>query len=378
MYTVKCDNYILLDTTHNLLDATLDMAMNTAGEFKFTIDSSHPNFGKIKLLKSVIDVYNGTELRWSGRPISIDINWQNQYIVTCEGELAYLNDVLVRPFSFPLDGAHTTPADYFAYLINQFNDKIFPATRRLTLGDIQVRDPNNYCARSDTEYSSAWQLIKEGLLDIYGGYLVFRHSDDLDYWGNPAIYIDYIQPEESYAEPTGQFIKFAVNLLDIETEKSGIDVVTAIVPLGATIAGTDERLTVTSLPDEPLDWADDDDILKFGDHVYSNSAVQTYGYKEQIVVWDDVTVAANLLNKAKEFYDTLWRVTSTTRLTAVDLANVEGFDVRALHIGDIIPVESEPHAAIHGFNNLCMVKQLHINIFDAADSAVSVETSIKL
>ena len=156
--------------------------VDKAAKLTFTIYPQHPNFARVVKLAPTVILYYGSEIKFRGRILNDKLGWHNEKTVTCEGELAFLNDSVQRPFSFPLDEQHTSPADYFAFLIGRHNEQV-EADRRFIVGNVTVTDPNNYIARSDTEYSSTWTLVKQGLLDTLGGYISFRHEQN-------GVYVD--------------------------------------------------------------------------------------------------------------------------------------------------------------------------------------------
>lgn len=112
-----------------------------------------------------------------------------------------------------------------------------------------------------------------------GGHLLIRYEAE----GN---YLDY------YADlplTNTQRVEYAANLLDIVSERDGTEIYTSILPVGK------DGLTIADIADGDLT----DDLVKDGLTVYSRSGVAAYGRINRYVRWDDITVVANLLAKAK-------------------------------------------------------------------------------
>lgn len=328
--------------------------LNKAGRLTFTVYPDHPNFARVVKLSPTVTLYYGSDVKFRGRILNDKLGWHNEKTVTCEGELAFLNDSVQRPFSFPLDDEHTGPADYFAFLIGRHNEQV-ETDRRFIIGNVTVEDPNNYIARSDTEYSSTWTLVKQGLLDTLGGYISFRHEQD-------GVYIDYLADFPLLAN---QQVEFGLNMLSLSTERKGEDIVSAILPLGAAPEEGGERLTISQLED-----SETSDICKSGDYVYSKDAVAQYGFIIKTMVWDDVTVASNLLTKAAAALAQKRMIASTVTLTAADLS-AAGYDVNTFSVGTYVNVVDDKHAA-HELLARYLVKKLSINWLNPAQNKLTL------
>lgn len=351
------DNYLLYapgDETHRVFNPKFEPDVDKAAKLTFTIYPDHPNFARVTKLAPTIVLYYGNEIKFRGRVLNDTLGWHNEKTVVCEGEQAFLNDSVQRPFSFPVDEQHTTPADYFEFLITRHNAQV-EADRQFIVGNVTVTDPNGYIARSDTEYSSTWTLIKQGLLDTLGGYIWFRHEQ-----GN--VYIDYLA---DFSVLANQPVEFGVNMLSLKTERKGQDIVSAILPLGKKPEEGGDRVTIT-----PLEDTETSDICKSGDYIYSKEAVEMYGFIIKTMVWDDVTVPANLLTKAAAALVEKRAIASTVTLTAADLS-AAGYDVNTFSIGTYVDVVDDKHPA-HDLLARYLVKKLAINWLNPAQNTLTL------
>lgn len=356
-WTLYADDYLLYSPVlekYKVFSPKFEPDVDKVAKLTFTIYPDHPNFSRVIKLAPTITLYYGSDVKFRGRILNDKLGWNNEKTVTCEGELAFLNDSVQRPFSFPMDEQHTSPADYFAFLINRHNEQV-EADRRFIVGNVTVTDPNNYIARSDTEYSSTWKLVKEGLLDTLGGYISFRHEQD-------GVYIDYLADFPLLAN---QSVEFGLNMLSLTTERKGEDIVSAILPLGAAPEEGGERLTISQLED-----SETSDICKSGDYVYSKDAVAQYGFIIKTMVWDDVTVASNLLTKAAAALAQKRMIASTVTLTAADLA-AAGYDVNTFSVGTYVNVVDDKHEA-HDLLARYLVKKLSINWLNPAQNKLTL------
>ena len=343
MFTVYADKNLVWDPRmqgdiskqYSIFSDSLQQEVNKAGSFTFTIYPSHPAYDKIFKLRTTVVIYYGDDVFFRGRVLNDFPGSYNERKIQCEGELAFLGDVCQPPFVFPQDEEHTTPADYLDFLLDYYNSQQ-PADRQILLGNVTVTDPNGYIARSDTEYSTTLTLIQEGLLDILGGYLSFRHVDGV-------TYMDYLADFDVLAN---QPVRLGLNLLSISSDRRGEEAATAILPLGAK-DDDGVRLTISGLEDEETD-----DVCKSGLIVYSKEAEAQYGGRiVRKVTWDDVTLTSNLLTKAKTELGLARAIPSTVTITAADASAAAldgGISYNTFRVGTYIAVEDAAHADAHG------------------------------
>ena len=366
-YRVICDKYLLFDTqieSLKLIDPALDLELNKTGAFTFTIYPDHPNYDKLQKLKPIITVYQDKTIIFRGRILNDEVGWLNQRQITCEGELAFLLDSVQRPFTFPAsDTSLATPEAYLRFLLANHNEQV-DEEHQFKIGNVTVKDENDYIARSDTEYSTTWDLINQGLLSTHGGYLWVRHEDD----GN---YIDYLA---DFSTLSNQPIEFGRNLLDFKKERKGEDIVTGIIPIGATLTEdvTDETtgettqvsttVTISGLDDETTD-----DICKSGDYVFSKTAQNAYGKIYKMEKWENVTDATNLLRKAKQRLAKSILLSQSIELTAADLS-AAGQDFNAFRLGRYVKTTSKPHDLSENY----LIKKLSIKLMNPADNKLTL------
>ena len=234
MYRVYCDNALLYNDqleAYKIYDAEVELELNQIGHFNFAIYNNHPNFDRLKRLKSIIEVFQDDFLLFRGRILNDEQGFYNEKQVECEGELAFLVDSIQRPYDF-----QGTPGELFTKFITDHNAQV-DAAHQFIVGNITVTDPNDYIARSDSEYPNTWDSIQKKLIETHGGYLWIRHEAD-------GVYIDYLK-ELNFLSP--QKIEFGKNLLDLKRETKGEDIATAIILLGAKEEGSESRLNITSV-----------------------------------------------------------------------------------------------------------------------------------
>lgn len=351
MYQIFCDDYPIYDPRDGELivdSPKCKLKANTVGEASFSVFATHPYYSKMQKLKSVFEIrQDGTPI-FRGRMTDDSKDFNNIKSIDIEGVLAYLNDSVIRPYNFPEDflsdsgykaaAASGNVVEFFlGWLINQHNSQVQPF-QKFKLGKVTVADPNNYVARSDSDYKSTWEIVQSKLFNsALGGYLCVRYEED----GN---YIDYLADFEL---TNVQHIVYGENLLDIISESDATATYSAMIPLGAKMneineeSEDDSRLSIAGLPDGKIT----DDLMKSGDTIYSISAVERFGWIYAPVsetTWEDVTLAENLKTKSVEAFTDIVKFLNTITIKAVDLhfsdAEIESFRMYRYTV-----VESMPH-----------------------------------
>ncbi len=350
MYQIICDGSILFDVRDDELkvyNPKLNLEVNKAGALSFTIYNRHPYYSSLKKLTSVVQVFREGVCIWKGRIRTEKAGFYLEKSIECEGKLAFLNDSKVRPFEFK-----GSPEEMFRWLINTHNSQV-SRFQQFKIGNITVKDKNDYISRSSDKQLSTWETLKTRLLDLSGGYVYIRYEQDGDY-------IDYLADFKTKAR---QPIRFGENLLDIVTESSASETYTAMVPVGAEVDGS--RIDISSV-NNGLDYIiNTDRAAEFG-VIYAPEDVST---------WDDVTLPANLLAKAQAWLTgTGIKFKDTIEVTAIDL-NLTDQDIESFSYCEYVEIESEPH----GLEAYYLLSKLLIDIGEPQNTKLTLgETKLSL
>lgn len=316
MFSVKIDDLTLwspVDNKLKIVSPTLSLEVNKVGSFSFKIYPDHMYYGRLVKMKSIISVHQDNRTLFKGRIFSDEIDFHKAKKVEVEGVLGFLNDSIVRPYSFK--GSVT---DYFTTLIEQHNAQV-EEFQRFKVGIVTVEDPNDYITREASNTPKTWDEINDKLIKLLGGYISIRYEAD----GN---YLDYLA---DYADTSTQKIAFAVNLLDLEQLTKGDSLATCIIPYGAKDEATGKPIDITS-------------VNGGVDFVYDADAVARYGRIFEVKTWDDVTLPSNLLTKARLYLSERIRFLSTLTIKAVDL-HLADETIEAFKLGDYVEIDSAPH-----------------------------------
>ena len=319
MYRILCDSFVLYDPRLPdlfILEPNLTQKKNEPGELTFTIPKEHPHYGVVEKLKSRIKVYRDDTHIWLGRVIDDERDLYENRRVVAEGALAFLLDSILRPFT--MDGM---AGEIWEHIINAHNAQL-NANQRLVIGNCDLSDSVSIATK---DYLSAWQILKTGLLDTLGGYLIVRYDDN----ENPIL--DYLA---DVPDTSTQRIEFGENLIDLVLSKSASETYTACVPLGAALrdidseSESDARLTIASV-NEGQDFLKDSALVAEYGMIFAPPGLTT---------WDEVTDATILMNRGLDWLSgTGARFKQTIKLSAVDLHNVDA-NVESFHFLDKVVV----------------------------------------
>ena len=342
MYKISIDGYFVFDDItpmeeYKVINPKLSLAINTAGSLSFKLPPSNRGYSIGTRLKSTIKVFKDDVEYWRGRIMteSVDI-WGNRDIY-CEGYLSYFNDTH-QPQAQYANGVTIT--QFLHNLIDvhdrQVSRPIYPGSnlpnKTFVLGNVTVTDTGQTGQETIyryTNWESTWDCIQDKLLDKLGGYLYLRKDPNSE---SEAFILDYLKDPKTPANP--QTIEFGKNLLDFTRNFDVSSIRTVIVPFGAALEEEDvEGLTK---------YLDVKSVNSGSPFVYNDSMVQVWGWIEEVVHWDDVTVAQNLLNKARTYLSTTQFEYMTIELSAIDLHRLNP-DISSLEVGYMQHVKSTPH-----------------------------------
>ena len=326
MYKIFADDTLIYDSTledYKLGKGSISLETNKSGSFSFSIYPDHFYYDNFVRLKTVITVYKSEKIVFRGRILNDTTDYWNNKNITCEGELGFLQDSIIRPFSFS-----GTPEGLFRKFVEDHNSQV-DEFKRFKVGTVTVIDPNNYIARSNSEYESTLNNLNSRLIEnSLGGYLYITHGDN---GTDPLPTIHYLA---DFTKVSSQVVEFGSNLKDYTKTVKANDIATAIIPLGVEIDDGDEnteneKLTISSVNDGK-------------DYVYSAEGVALYGWIFKTVSFDDVTIASNLKSKAETYLANIMQQNVTIELNAIDLHLLDR-SIESINVCDYIRVISTPH-----------------------------------
>lgn len=313
----------------------LTLKDNAAGALEITLPPGNAGYDILELMVSEIIVYRDEVEVWSGRIITEKKDFLNNRVLTCEGELAYLNDTTQPPDTF--DG---TVREFLEAVLAVHNSK---STKKFSVGMLDYIGGTINDGVRTTNDESSMDAIVNNLLTPLGGHLRIRKE-------NGERYLDYFG---DFPNVSDQTIRFGENLLDFTQGWNMTDIVTVVVPRGAEDDGvyldvSSVNIVIDELGNEQADGSRYVttkivvDELGNEQVVSNQDAIDVYGRIERTIDWSDEKSPEELLKKAQRYLGQIMFDDLTIEVSAVDLRYL-GVDVSGINVLDKIWCVSPPH-----------------------------------
>lgn len=346
-----------------LLSGTIKIGINTIDNFTFTMAPNNPGYNKIFPLKTLVEVKNTRTNKniFKGKVLIQTNNMEVKTVenagtgarltktVICESELGYLMD------SSTVYGEYHdySVRDFLELIINNHNSQV-SQDKQFQVGIVEV-ESNLYRFLG---YDKTLDAIKDKLIDRLGGELRVRHE-------NGVRYLDYLQ---SIGEFKDIEIRLAKNLQTIEQEKDPTSIISRLIPLGAKLEDSDERVTIESVNDGKI-YIDDPD------------AIEEFGIIAGTHIWDDVTLPHNLLARGRSYLQENNRVKRKHNISALDLSTI-GLDLDGFDVGNYYPVINplmninEPLRIVSKTIDILNPQNSHLTVGDKFDDIKTYQLGI--
>lgn len=321
MYVIKIDGQVLHapalfdDEQHVVLSPRRKCEFNKPDTLTFTVPPCNALYEQLHMLRSLVTVERGGKEIFRGRVYNLRTDMWGQKSVTCQGEMGYLGDSQLRPYSY--DG--TAPA-FFALVIEKHN-ALMPPEKHFTAGICTAVTDEKRVKVKNQDYKSALTELNGVLVENFGGYLRVRRE-------NGVRYLDYLL---EYTDENSQSIEFGVNLLDMQQDSSSQNIFSVLIPLGEK-EGQSKKLTIEKL-NGGLDYLE------------NAEALAKYGRIERRIVFPGIESEAQLLEAAQKKLAAPLN-TDTLNIRALDkcLFAPDDGDVQGICLGDAVRIYSGPHA----------------------------------
>lgn len=185
--------------TNKLISPTLTREFGKAGSLEFTIPLGNVAHSDLQKLKTVVSVEQDDKEIWQGRVMSHEQDFKLRQKVYCEGELAYLNDTDVPPYT-----AKDVTIRQFLDFLCENHTTLTDSYKSFTMGNVTVEEQRRYVPVAEKCYmkldykasspdSDGDYLQKWGLYSKNGNQLIEEFS---------KVYSDYEEeqtpPEKSW------------------------------------------------------------------------------------------------------------------------------------------------------------------------------------
>ena len=288
-----------------LITPKLTLKEGAAGTLDFILPPVNRVYSDLRLMGSTIKVKRDGNEIWRGRPLSKNVDFNQNFKITCEGALAFLNDTIQEPFTH--DGS---AKEFFQAVLSTHNANAgrVNAEREIFCGAIE--NENAYLTL-EVGYVSTLDAINDAL-EILGGTVYVEITID------GKAYLNYNRGLTTSYEDCDQNVTFGKNMLDMSKDYDMTEFVSTIYPRGTQDSETGEYVTVESVND--------------GDPYVSNSTLAgNYGRVEKVIDFSEIDNATELLEAAEEYVNSLPSDIFSIELSAVDLnylgVNTDHFDL---------------------------------------------------
>lgn len=325
-YYVKLDDKTLYEPLlqsegYVIISPSVKKAKNKAGSFTFKIPPTNPLYGSLKKLKSIISVYKDDNIFWKGRVLDERKDFNKIKEVTCEGELAFLNDVIIAPYDYSEKGM--TINEFFQYVMDLYA-KNCSEYRKIQPGYVYNVDSDTRIYPISKTYENVLSTLSSKLIGVVGGVLVFRYQ-------NGVSYLDYYG---HISDVIRQKIEFGKNLINLEEYVDATDVYTYLIPLGK--------------QDDAGNYLDISSVNSGLNYIYSKTGLELYGKITKTVEYTDIEDATLLKQKAEAVLADAIKEATTITIKAVDL-RVLGVDTDTIDVNCLVNVVSPPHGINSNF-----------------------------
>lgn len=287
------------DGTDRISGGKIAKSINAVDSFSFTIYPNNAGYDFLKPLTTAVKVYDentGKDI-FIGRvlkcPDSMDERGLICRKVTCVGRLGWLYDSVQPYVEYKMVGISTVLSSF----LSKHNAQV-GADKRIELGQVTVTASNNYTYTAN--WDKTMNVIADKLIGKFGGEIQLRDKDG-------KVYLDYL---ENIGHGTDTTIELAVNLKTISREVDETAVITRLYPLGAKLTDSEKRLTIGT-------------VNGGKDYIEDSSLIAKYGVISGPQIWDDITLASNLLSKGKEYLKSVNRAKVQYQITALDLSRID-------------------------------------------------------
>ena len=339
MYRIYADSRLIHDDTIDGVTVTqgkLEQEIGKSGVVEFEVYPDNPAFDSVFPMANVMVERDGLTV-YIGRCLHITYGLYGQKRVSCEGELAFLLDSLIEPHTY--SGSFV---GYLAHIVGKHN-ALVDSSRRFVVGTATVAEYAPYTV-TEKEYRTAFDLLNGRMVGPSGGYLQVRYSGG-------ERYLDLLAYEVDVSNIAAQDIEFGVNVLDIKREFKGVDMFSAIVPMGAKLANSEKRLDIKAVNSN----------VPYIVNETARQACKGLIYRQ--VVFDNITNASTLKTVATSYLADNYAGESTIEITAADVGGT-------YRIGQWVRIVNAPQ---FGYSTqLVLIRKTSVDLLNAGQSKITV------
>lgn len=361
MYVLTYAGNVIHDPREEGVQISTGKLVEESGQsptLSFTVQPTHPlwrAFNRESVMNTEREIelteYETQKILFRGRIRKVSMSMNGSIDVTCEGAMAYLNDTTVRPYKTydtdEIDCEINAPAkagELFEWFIEQHNARVSNRCEKFKVG---INAGVNFGAlqRGTGTRPTTLKEMREKLTKLCGGYFRVRYVGEDNY-------LDWLNADGS--SEAAQSVELGQNLLDLNTGADGKDIYTAIVPVGKTGEGEDEK--DVTIDDEHAYVGGGYDIV--GDAVVDTAMAERYGVIEKLMEYDHLNQPQALADKAVADL-AAGKLSDSITVSATDLHYADA-TVQQIDYLQRVQVTSEAH----GIDRMMLCVGRTINLVD--------------
>ena len=361
MYVLTYAGNVIHDPREEGVQISAGKLVEESGQsptLSFTVQPTHPlwrAFNRESVMNTEREIelteHETQKILFRGRIRKVSMSMNGSIDVTCEGAMAYLNDTTVRPYkTYDTDeidceiNAPTKAGELFEWFIEQHNARVSNRCEKFKVG---INAGVNFGAlqRGTGTRPTTLKEMREKLTKLCGGYFRVRYVGEDNY-------LDWLNADGS--SEAAQSVELGQNLLDLNTGADGKDIYTAIVPVGKTGEGEDEK--DVTIDDEHAYVGGGYDIV--GDAVVDTAMAERYGVIEKLMEYDHLSQPQALADKAVADL-AAGKLSDSITVSATDLHYADA-TVQQIDYLQRVQVTSEPH----GIDRMMLCVGRTINLVD--------------
>lgn len=361
MYVLTYAGNVIHDPREEGVQISTGKLVEESGQsptLSFTVQPTHPlwrAFNRESVMNTEREIelteHETQKILFRGRIRKVSMSMNGSIDVTCEGAMAYLNDTTVRPYKTydtdEIDCEINAPAkagELFEWFIEQHNSRVSNRCEKFKVG---INAGVNFGAlqRGTGTRPTTLKEMREKLTKLCGGYFRVRYVGEDNYF-------DWLNADGS--SEAAQSVELGQNLLDLNTGADGKDIYTAIVPVGKTGEGEDEK--DVTIDDEHAYVGGGYDIV--GDAVVDTAMAERYGVIEKLMEYDHLSQPQALADKAVADL-AAGKLSDSITVSATDLHYADP-SVQQIDYLQRVQVTSEPH----GIDRMMLCVGRTINLVD--------------
>lgn len=335
MFACYVDESLLFSTTHingrEIISGSLTEEINSVSSLEFTLPPSnsmasrvYPHTSVIKLESDGVEIFRGTAS-------SVSKNFRGDTVVSCDGMIALMADVIKEPFTV----SSREIESYITAIVKNYNDGV-AADKQIKVGQVAGFENQTFSVSHSNECKNIFELLKE-LRSEKGGYIWESYIGG-------DVCINYTK---TIGKENRQQIAFGSNLVNIEGQLEVGTLVTRVWPLG------NDGLTIESVNDGKAYLQNEEVELRYG---RIDKTIQ--------VDSDDPSVVKSY---GQAYLTRYAAMNNTITLTAIDLHNLDK-TISSFEVGDSVRVISPPH----GIDAEMIVNSISTDLAQLSNSRITL------